>query len=341
MIVYGDVLVQGTLTAVGDNKRYDTTVYTTSGFTITNLDNQDALVITKLGYQGGIIRFEEPVGNTIFYVDATKGTVGINTNFPKDALTVLGNITATNWIPLFANQILSVYNSNSSNWEAANSYRVLSSGNIDPIVNSKGSFDASYALVNTVSSDINAMYTLSSNYEQACTLIGAQSANNKAVNDYVALCAVNLTQDPLYRANQYKYEYSVSQAANQKAGKALDFEVGYLFSSTNTLSSGEAYIVLNETVNIKSWTMISDVDTHAQMDILISDDSFFPLGKSIIDSYGHTFPPTLNGTSKATYSSLYGRWNTLSIPKGSIVIFKLLNNSDAKTILFNLNVEKV
>lgn len=341
MIVYGNALIQGTLTAVGNNRRYDTTVYTTSGFTITNTDDQDALWVTKIGYQGGITRFEYPVGNTVLYVDANVGTVGINTDFPKEALTVVGNISATNWVLPIAYDILSVYSSNSSNWETANDYRVLSSGNINPIVGSKGAFDSSYALVERTSADIAAMYTLSTNYEQACTLIGAQSARNKAVNDYVSLCAVNLTQDPLFRANQYKYEYSVSTSKSQKAAKALDFEVGYLFSSTKPLTSGEAYIVLNEDVTIKSWTMISDVNTNAQMDVLVSNHSFFPVGKSIIDSYGHTFPPSLVNQNKATYSSLYGRWNTLSLPKGSIVIFKILNNSDAKTILFNLNVEKV
>lgn len=341
MIVYGNALILGSLTAMGDNKKYDTTLYTTSSFTITNLDSQDALVVTKIGSQGGITRFESPAKNTVLYVDASLGTVGINTDYPKESLTVVGNISATEWVDPISNEILTIYTTNSSKWEAANSYRVLSSGRIDGIISGKDSFDNSYVLVSSTSADITAMYTLSTNYEQACTLIGAQSGRNKAVNDYITLCAVNITQDPLFRANQYKYETSVTESKKAITGKALDFGVGYLFSSTKPLTSGEAYIVVNENVNIKSWTMVSDVDTNAQIDVLLSDNDFFPVGKSIIDSFGRSFPPSLIGESKATFSSLNGRWNTLSIPKGSIVIFKILNNSDAKTILFNLNVEKV
>jgi hypothetical protein len=98
--INGSLTVRDNLTVLGDITTVNTDVITTSAFVITNYSEATpGLTVTQAGSGADIAIFKDlddttNVESTVFAIK-NNGLVGVNTDAPTEALTVVGNISAT------------------------------------------------------------------------------------------------------------------------------------------------------------------------------------------------------------------------------------------------------
>lgn len=90
--INGDLLITGSLSALGAYTLLETNVTTTSAFSITNSGTGPALTVTQTG-ANDIATFYDDVNTAL--IIKNDGNVGINTSTPNEKLTVSGNISAS------------------------------------------------------------------------------------------------------------------------------------------------------------------------------------------------------------------------------------------------------
>lgn len=88
----GNLTVTGNLSVLGDATTIETTVTTTSAFSITNEGTGPALTVTQHGSEA-IAHFIDQNGDDIIFAD--NGYVGLGTLSPNHKLTVVGSVSAT------------------------------------------------------------------------------------------------------------------------------------------------------------------------------------------------------------------------------------------------------
>lgn len=94
--VVGDVLINGTLSALKESYFVNTLFTTTSALSVLNTGTGPAIVGTQTGDEAVMALYDE--ANIALYVDgrgATPGYVGVKTTQPNKELTVLGDISAS------------------------------------------------------------------------------------------------------------------------------------------------------------------------------------------------------------------------------------------------------
>ena len=90
----GNVVINGDLTVFGENTIIETTVTTTSSFSITNNGSGPALSVTQTGATD-VAAFYDGDETNVALVIKDGGNVGINTATPNERLTVSGNVSAS------------------------------------------------------------------------------------------------------------------------------------------------------------------------------------------------------------------------------------------------------
>jgi hypothetical protein len=93
----GNVVINGDLTVFGENTIIETTVTTTSSFSITNNGSGPALSVTQTGATDVAAFYDGDEANVALVIK-DGGNVGINTATPNERLTVVGNISASGTI---------------------------------------------------------------------------------------------------------------------------------------------------------------------------------------------------------------------------------------------------
>ena len=104
LAVFGDTHLNGNLTVAGSATFHNTQYSTTSALSVTNTGTGPAIYANQTGEQAVAAFYDD--GNIALYVDGKTGTaryVGVGTETPNEALTVVGNISASNY--LYANGI--------------------------------------------------------------------------------------------------------------------------------------------------------------------------------------------------------------------------------------------
>ena len=94
--VVGDVLINGTLSALKESYFVNTLFTTTSALSVLNAGTGPAIVATQTGEQAVMALYDE--ANIALYVDGktgSEGYVGVKTATPNKELTVLGEISAS------------------------------------------------------------------------------------------------------------------------------------------------------------------------------------------------------------------------------------------------------
>ena len=94
--VSGDAIINGNLTLTGSASFHNTEYTTTSAISVTNTGTGPALVVNQTGEEAIASFYDD--NNIALYIDGKTGTagyVGIGTVTPNEALTVVGNISAS------------------------------------------------------------------------------------------------------------------------------------------------------------------------------------------------------------------------------------------------------
>lgn len=107
--VSGDVLIQGTLSAIGESFFLNTVFQTTTAITVNNNGTGPALSALQTGDEA-VAAFYDLETGVALYVDghtARPGFVGVKTETPNVELTVVGDISATGAV--YGNNILNKY----------------------------------------------------------------------------------------------------------------------------------------------------------------------------------------------------------------------------------------
>ena len=145
LTVTGNTFIQGNLTLAGSATYVNTTVQTTSAFSVTNSGTGPALKVTQTG--NNIIASFYDGTYPALVVDATSnipGYVGIGTAIPNKTLTVIGEIsaTATVYASAFVGGNVPIWNTTSvtvsslsANWNTGYNYgTVYSQNSANPVV---------------------------------------------------------------------------------------------------------------------------------------------------------------------------------------------------------------
>lgn len=340
--IYGDTFITGNLSAYGTKVSIDTTLNTTSGFSINNTDNTSAVVIDKIG-RGAIFNVKTPT-STVLYVKSLPPTVGVNLsaisntigNVSNISLTVSGNLSASGYIYPISDAV-TTYQTQSSRYESIYSYVTGASGKIASfITDHKPKYDT---LVNYVNSNqLSSFYDVTVPYYNAL-LSSFNNYSTKAIPviNLITLSGSKFGIDTAFSANSSKYETAYSYVSSKASSS--NYSIGYLFNHNNILSSESVSLVLQDDIHIKSWIMVSDVNTTATIDVLSCGYlDFAKYGYPVSITNGNY--PTITLFNKNSASNLDSTWTTTYLQKGSVLQFKITNNTDALRLLINLTVEK-
>lgn len=232
LTISGNAIIVGSLTAQGGISQTTTDVVSTSAFNIINIGETTALSITKTLTTGAIASFDTG-GSPVLYISPLN-KVGINTDSPNEALTVVGNISASGMIYGTVPPEYTVFQNNSAKYEASDTYFSTLCG----LLTSKSSYDNSFNYVSSISSNLNNFINLSTPlYNAAYNVVTAQSANN--ITSYNTLCSISASfgTDTVFRSSTANYTTAYNYVTSNSAAWVTKNPT---FSSvkTTTLTSG-------------------------------------------------------------------------------------------------------
>jgi hypothetical protein len=232
LTISGNAVIVGNLTAQGGISQTTTDVVSTSAFNVVNIGETTALSITKTLTTGAIASFDTG-GSTVLYISPLN-KVGINTDSPNEALTVVGNISASGMIYGTVPPEYTVFQNNSAKYEASDTYFSTLCG----LLTSKSSYDNSFNFVSSISGNLNNFVNLSAPlYNAAYNVVTAQSANNNT--SYNTLCSISASfgTDTVFRSSTANYTTAYNYVTSNSAAWVTKNPT---FSSvkTTTLTSG-------------------------------------------------------------------------------------------------------
>jgi hypothetical protein len=209
LTVNSTLSTSGTFSILGNLNKYDTTIVTTSTFTIYNDSTNDALTVDKVGGYGLVATFKSPLSTNVLFVDSDH-SVGINTTYDAtETLTVSGNISASGYMYPYLTDTINTYKSVSAKY--GNIYNSLTSSSATTIANLTSQKENYDNLVNYQTLSTNRINTLlSTNYVDYNTLyssVCSQSAKNAAVKEFLDLSAAYVGIDNQFQNQKYKYDY--------------------------------------------------------------------------------------------------------------------------------------
>jgi hypothetical protein len=159
-LINGDLVINGSLTALSSATFYNTVFTTTSALSVYNIGGGPGLVVKQAAVLGDIASFYDlDTGTEVLHV-GDLSRVGINTSDPTvTGLTVSGEISASGQIR--------ASNINNSNWDSVYTTTSNKSSNWDnsytKISNSSANWDNTYSKVNSSSANWDSVYTTTSN----------------------------------------------------------------------------------------------------------------------------------------------------------------------------------
>lgn len=235
VIISGNAVIAGSISALGGINQTSTSVVSTSAFNIVNIGTTNAIEVTKTLYDGAIADFKSG-GSSILYISPS-GRVGINTNSPNHALTVVGNISATGMIYGQVPADYTVFQNNSAKYEQSNTYLTSLCG----VISSKPAYDNAVTYVAGVSSNLNTFINQSTKYDQAYNVVVAQSANNTATYNILTSSSANIGVDTIFRSNSANYVTAYNFVSSNSAAWVTNHPTFNTLSATS-LSAGQVYL---------------------------------------------------------------------------------------------------
>lgn len=333
LIVSGNAVFYGSLTAEGETTQLNTEIVATSSFSIVNTGFVDALRVTKTQTTGAIADFTTN-GSSVLYV-SPNSKVGINTNAPTEALTVVGNISASGTIYGSTPYEYTVFTNNSANYETAYTYVSQTSASIDALTGAKGSYDTAYTYVTSNSSSFVSINENNSNYLASFNIVSSQSGNNFASYTFLTGNSAKVGTDLVYRSLSGKYEDASTYISSITSSQA---QINFIFDGGGAVIDSGSFGMVQIPYNcvITEWTMLADVATIASIQVLSSDYNSYP---TYVLISGIPNMPTLTNAAKASNGSTLTDWLT-SINADTILKFKLVSNNAATSITLGLKCTK-
>jgi hypothetical protein len=236
LTISGNAVIVGNLTAQGGISQTTTSVVSTSAFDVVNIGDTNALQVTKTQTTGAIATFNSGASPVLYISPLNK--VGINTDSPNEALTVVGNISASGTIYGTVPAEYTVFKNNSARYEASDTYFSTLCG----LLTSKPSYDSAFSFVSGISSNLNNFVNLSAPlYNAAYSVVTAQSANNNS--SYNTLCSISASFgiDTQFRANSANYTTAYNYVSSTSAAWVTNNPT-FTTLKTTTLTSGNVYL---------------------------------------------------------------------------------------------------
>lgn len=334
LIVSGNAVFYGSLTAEGETTQLNTEIVATSSFAVVNTGFVDALHVTKTQTTGAIADFNTN-GSSVLYVSPLN-KVGINTNAPTEALTVVGNISASGVIYAAIPAQYTTFSNNSGKYENAYTYVSQTSSAINALTGAKSSYDTAYTYMTANSSSFNALSLSASNYTNAFNIVSAQSGANYSSYTFLTGNSGSVGKDTVYRSVSSYYESASNYVA---AITSTSAQINFIFDGggepVNAVAIGMVQIPYK--FKITSWNMLADVPTTASVQVLSSDYGSYP---STVIISGNANAPVLAAATKSTNSSTLTDWLT-SLNADTILKFRLINNSAATSITLSIKGSKL
>ena len=215
----GDLVVNGSLTAIGPANQISTTFTTTSALCVVTLGQGPSLYVEQDTTYNNVASFVDSTTGIVLYVGRVNN-VGINTDSSElSGLTVSGNISSSN--------IVYSLNGDSSNWNS--SYTTLTS--------TSANWNSSYTTLTSNSANwrnsYNSLTSTSSNWNSSYTTLTSNSGDWISKNNTV-LSSLSVTQNVTVTGNVVASVLSASRFTGNSSTTNTQTTTNYnLLSSDN------------------------------------------------------------------------------------------------------------
>jgi len=346
LIVSGNAIFYGSLTADGATTQLNTTVVATSAFALNNTGNVDALAVTKTTTVGALANFSN-AGGSVLYVDPNN-KVGINTNSPNEALTVVGNISASGFVYGQTPQIYTVFQSNSGKYEQTSSYVNLSSVTINQLLTtSKPSYDTAYTYVTGISTNIDNFFINSKPlYDTAYTTVTSQSGTVDTSYTFLTSNSAKVGIDTIYRSKSANYESTFTWVSANSASMVNTAQINVIFDGGGENINSGSYVIIQipNNIGILNWALYSDsANSTAYIDVLSSNYNNYPTFTRISPAFStdHNYIKITPGVQKAPLTLMTSLTGWLSaVSADSLLKFNLVSTSYTSFLTLSLKCVK-
>ena len=328
--------VIGNLSTYGPRTILNSSVQLLSGFTINNNGASNAVLINKNG-TNAVINFQA-LGSTVLYVKASPRVVGINLSAslvdPTIGLTVSGDISATGYTYPYPRYITDYAILSSRYLTAFNIISSASSRVIDYEQNIP-KYDLLLTYINPISSFLNVTKPYYDGFYS--TVASSYSAKVNYSFNYLRSNSAIWDKDVVYAVKKTNYDTAYTYITST-SGKLLNKNnISHYFTGKSKLSAKEVNIIVQDNIQILSWNLLSDVNTTITVDVLSSHFRDF-INPPISIVNGNFM--SLTNSNKNTQNNLSSIWAGTKLSAGSVITFKLTNNTAASSLHVNLAVQK-
>lgn len=340
LTVRNNLIIYGNLTAQGTGNVISTQVVDTSAYHIVNTGLTDALKVTKTQNQGALGRFEIN-NNPVLYI-STSGTVGINTDKPTEALTVVGNISASGFLYGKTPSLYTNFQDNSAKYNTTSTYVLNNSAAIAGMILSATNYLATLTYLTGASAGINALVARKPVYDTYYNNLIAQYPLNAASYSFISANSATMggVIDSVFRSRYADYEdaytYYTTATGNTIA------QINFIFDGSGDIVPVDAYGVVQIPCNVRilEWAIYSNVASTTQVEVAVSNYANYPTFQVISQSdILATDCPQLSSVIKNTANTLPG-WTT-QVNAGDLLKFRVVQNSNSSFFTVALKCRKI
>lgn len=338
LTVYGDALINGTLTA-RHLLRFASNIINLTSLVVNNSSTTvAALSVASRNIYNGTTHFRT-ASSSVLYINTQTKTIGVNISSIRgttNTLTISGDLSARGYITPYLGDFITKYQTKSGTYLSNYSYLTANSATFTQFVSSYPTYDIIKSYVQTNSTFYN---TISSPSALPVIYNQLTDANYKYqyLTDYIAISGDTFGIDTRYRTNSSSYEDLYSYVNTTSSQIASSFQISYEFGYNAVRSKTYGLYNVNDDITIQGWTMYSDQPTFATIDILSTTYNNYPRASSIV---GNNIPHLDNAATIVSYGITNADHWRVDINKNSILKFVLQTNSAANYILINLRVTK-
>lgn len=319
----------------------DTNIWGIDSFELMNDDEIPRLVLQHNTQYNAILNYYSNTSDTVMSIN-TNNRVGINTRVPNEALTVVGNISASGFLYGQTPSLYTNFQNNSANYDATSTYVVNNSAAIAGMILSASNYSAILTYLTGASANINSLIARKPVYDTYYNNLIAQYPLNAASYSFISANSATMggVVDSLFRTRYADYEdaytYYTTATGNTIA------QINFIFDGSGDIVPIDAYGVVQIPCNIRilEWAIYANVPSTTQVEVAASNYANYPTFTVISeDDILATDCPQISSVIKNKSSNLPG-WTT-QLNAGDLLKFKVLQNSNASFFTVALKCQKI